>query len=148
MDAAELSSLISKAGADLSLLYGDAPVPVERAAAATTAALTVPSCSSSAVDHGRALARELSADAAAAENRATEAETAWTARSAELRQRWMDSVKPLGTSVFGRVIDLQTRQSATLCSSPAVRRTLAAAGLDVEGADVLSRRLGFSMLSA
>ena len=79
---------------------------------------------------------------------AAEAETAWAVRSAELRQRWVDSVKPLGNSVFGRMIDLQTRQSATLCSSPAVRRTLAAACIDVEGQEVLSRRLGFSMLSA
>ena len=147
MDAAELAAIVTHAGSHLSDLYGDVPVR-GKTYTATAAQFSVPSCASSAVEDGCALARALAADAAAAENRAAEAETAWAVRSAELRQRWVDSVKPLGNSVFGRVIDLQTRQSATLCSSPAVRRTLAAACIDVEGQEVLSRRLGFSMLSA
>ena len=65
MDAAELAAIVTHAGSHLSDLYGDVPVR-GKTYTATAAQFSVPSCASSAVEDGCALARALAADAAAA----------------------------------------------------------------------------------
>lgn len=130
-----LAEYAAGAAAELSLLYGATPAENE-----VRHPCTVPSAEATAAEaEGRALSRELRDSSHRLNARAAADEAAFALRSAALRQRWMETVEPLGSSVFGRYIEVQTRQSATLCSSPAVRRTMT----PIRGGDVLSKRLGF-----